>query len=144
MKVTLVDYKRAREGYEFTLLSTSGECESCNLRIVCLGNLEEGRKYRVVEVRNKEHDCPIFDKVKVVEVEECTIKGGMEENKVYTGSIVTFEPITCNEIFCENYEYCIPEGLRAGDECRIEEELGKINCPLGYKLRLVSLKRMVS
>lgn len=141
MKVTLVDRKNAREGYEFILLASPEECGSCSLVNVCLGNLQEGRKYRVVSVREKEHECAVFGKVRVVEVEECSILGAMDENKVYPGSTAAYAPQECGEIFCDNYKYCIPEGLREGDECRIEEDLGKLQCRKGLKLRLVKLKR---
>jgi hypothetical protein len=143
MKVTLVDHRRALEGYEFVLYSSSEECDSCSLKKVCLGNLESGRKYRVATVRDKEHKCPIFGKVIVVEVEECSIHGVLEESRVYSGSVVTYESLRCGEVFCENYLYCIPEGLIEGDECRIEDDLGKLRCPRGLKLRLVKLRRTV-
>lgn len=141
MKVTLVDSKNAREGYEFILLNYPEECSGCSLMGVCLGNLERGRRYRIVSVRDKEHDCAIFGKVRVVETEECSVRACMEENKVYPGSTVTYEPRRCGEIFCDNYKYCIPEGLRKGDSCRIEDDLGKLQCQKGFKLRLVELKR---
>jgi hypothetical protein len=141
MKVTLVDSKNARDGYEFIMMDESEECTTCPLARVCLKNLEPGRRYRVTSVRDKEHRCSIFGRVRVVEVEECCVLGAMEEASVYPGATVTYSPQRCGEIFCESYQYCVPEGLRDGDSCRIEEELGRIRCDTGRRLRLVRLRR---
>ncbi len=141
MKITLIDSKNAHEGYEFVVIDQAGECASCPLAKACLGNLSPGRRYRVTSVRDKEHSCPIFRRVRVVEVEECSVIGAMEEAGIYPGATVAYSPQQCSEIFCESYRYCVPEGLRKGDSCRIEEELGKIDCEMGRSLRLVRLKR---
>lgn len=139
--ITLVDSRKARTGYEFIAYPAPGECKSCTLLKVCIGNLETGRKYRVLAPREKEHECAIFGLVRVVEVGEGSILGSLNKNKVYIGSKITYEPQSCGELFCDNSRYCIPEGLRKGDVCRIEEVLGKLECDRGLELQLVRLRR---
>lgn len=141
MKLTLVDSKVAKEGYEFVNYGQADECRTCNLAKACL-NLESGRKYRVVNVRDKEHECKIVGRATVVEVEESDVPTALEARKVYPGSKIEFEPITCDDIFCKNMKHCKPEGVESGDACRILDSIGKIKCDEGHDLVLVSLRRL--
>lgn len=141
MTVTLVDSRKARLGYEFIPYTGVEECRLCALSEVCIGNLEAGRRYRVVALREKEHECAVFGIVRVVEVEESVILGSLEKSRVYLGSKVTYEPPGCGELFCDNSRYCMPEGLRRGDVCRIEGVLGELKCDKGLRLQLVRLRR---
>lgn len=141
MKITLVDHKKAKAGYEFISYGAPEECNSCALLKVCIGNLETCRRYHVVALREKEHECPVFGQVKVVEVEESSVLSSLDTSKTYLGSKITYEPQKCGEIFCSNARFCAPEGLKKGDTCRIEEVLGKLECEKGFKLQLVRLRR---
>ena len=58
MKLTIVDSKLAKVGYEFVNYGEAEECRTCKLAKACL-NLEAGRKYRVTNTRDKEHECRI-------------------------------------------------------------------------------------
>jgi len=64
--ITLIDEAHARKGYEFISYHESDKCKECQLYNVCIKNLVSGRKYRIVDVRNFEHKCKIYGKVKVV------------------------------------------------------------------------------
>ncbi len=141
MKLTLVDSKLAEVGYEFVNYGEADECRTCKLAKACL-NLESGKKYRVINVRDKEHDCRIAGRATVVEVEECDMAAAIPRKKVYPGSKIAFEPVSCDNILCRNMKYCKPEGIESGDACKIIDSLGKIKCEKGRDLVLVSLRRL--
>jgi uncharacterized protein (UPF0179 family) len=141
MKLTLVDSKVAHEGYEFVNYGEADECKSCKLQKACL-NLESGRKYRVIEVRDREHDCPVAGKAKVVEVLECDINATLPKKKVFKGSKITFEPVECTNILCRSMKHCRPEGIETGAPYKIIDSVGKIKCEEGRDLVLVSLKKL--
>jgi uncharacterized protein (UPF0179 family) len=140
-KLTLVDSKMAKVGYEFVNYGEAEECKECKLAKACL-NLESGRKYRVTNTRDKEHDCKIAGKATVVEVEECDVAAALDQKKVFIGSKITFEPISCDNILCKNMKHCKPDGLERGNACKILDAAGKIKCEKGNNLVLASLKRL--
>jgi uncharacterized protein (UPF0179 family) len=141
MKLTLVDSKLAEVGYEFINYGEADECRDCRLTKACL-NLEAGRKYRVINTRDKEHECTIAGRATVVEVEECDIAAALDKKKIFIGSKITFEPVQCGNIFCKNIKHCKPEGIERGNACRVLDALGKIKCEEGNDLVLVNLKRL--
>lgn len=141
MKLTIVDSKLALVGYEFINYGEANECKTCNLAKACL-NLERGKKYRVIGVRDKEHECRIAGRATVVEVEECDMAAAIDRRKVYPGSKIKFEPVACANILCKNMKHCKPEGIERGDACKILDSVGKIKCEEGRDLVLVGLKRL--
>lgn len=142
MKLTLIDSKMAKAGYEFVNYGGAIECEDCKLINACIENLEKGKKYRIVKIRDMEHDCKITGRARVVEVEECDIFGVLDQRKVFTGSKIEFSPVSCDNLFCRNMKYCKPEGLKNGDSCKILDTAGKIECEIGNNFVLVKLKRL--
>lgn len=141
MAITMIDARKASQGYVFINYGTPEDCLGCSLLRVCAGNLESRRKYRVKAVRDKEHECNIAGRVRVVEVEEEASLGAISKLRAYLGAKVEYEPVSCSKIFCENYKYCVPEGLKEGDNCRVEEVLKNLECGIGLNLQLVTLKR---
>lgn len=140
--ITLLDSKHAKVGYEFMHYGGSEECLECELSKVCIENLEKGRKYRVAAVRNKEHECRLYEKVNVVEVEEPEILAALDRKKAFAGAKIKFTPLECREIFCKNSKYCNPEGLLSNDACELREILSAVECEKGKELVLVKLKRI--
>ncbi|MBU2560194.1 UPF0179 family protein [archaeon] len=141
MKLTLVDSKLAKVGYEFVNYGEADECRTCKIAKACV-NLERGKRYRVTGVRDKEHECLIAGRATVVEVTECDMPAAIDRRKVYPGSKINFEPVTCDNLLCKNMKHCKPEGLTLGDPCKIVDSVGKINCEKGQNLVLVSLKKL--
>jgi|Deesub1362A_J573_1020465.scaffolds.fasta_scaffold00098_24 hypothetical protein len=141
--ITLIDSKSAKKGYEFIYLGVADECSKCRLLKACTENLEKGRKYRVEEVKEIEHKCPLYGKVKVAQVVEGDVLCAINEKQAFTGAKLDFHPTDCEEIFCENYTYCAPEGLKDGDKCRITDVRDTLECKKGNKITLVSLKRLL-
>jgi hypothetical protein len=142
MKITLLDSRHAKAGYEFVHYGGAEECTECELSKVCIENLEKGRKYRVTAVRDKEHECRLYEKVNVVEVEEPETLAAVDRKKAFAGAKITFTPLECREFFCKNSKYCDPEGLLSNDACEILEFLNAIECEKGKELVLVKLKRV--
>jgi hypothetical protein len=140
MKITLIDSKFAGIGKEFIFNGLTSDCEGCDFKNTC-ANLEIGRRYRIVAVRNIEHDCIIHESgVMAVEVVEPPIESVVETKKVM-GSKIDFEPQNCSQKFCEYYKFCHPLGLKNDDDCVICKVMGVIKCPLDRDLRLVELRR---
>ena len=54
--VTLIGKKLAKEGNEIMYLGITQKCKNCKLKTVC-SNLQEGRVYKIVKVREKFHEA---------------------------------------------------------------------------------------
>jgi uncharacterized protein (UPF0179 family) len=67
--ITLIGKQLAKEGQEFIFLGPAEDCENCRFKSSCIGNLEENRKYVVVDVRDNEQKCPIHGEGIVVPVD---------------------------------------------------------------------------
>lgn len=143
-KVTLVGIKQAKKGFKFVHLGPSEQCSDCPLYKTCMGNLENGRVYEVVKVRNIKHSCSLHEEgVMIVEVQETEIEVIIDKKIAFEGAIITFYLRKCSESSCKFLKLCFPLGLRDGDKCKITEIKDKnIKCKLGKKLVLVRLKRM--
>ncbi len=134
MVVTLVGVKIAKEGNEFLYYGMANTCKNCKLKNVCL-NLEEGRVYKILKVREKKHDCPLHEGgVIAVEVEKIPYKINVKEQEAEATSI-SFKPIRCNEFSCNEYQFCNPKIKEK--EYRILRVLGNVECIKGYKLKKI-------
>ncbi|MDV3103574.1 UPF0179 family protein [Thermococcus waiotapuensis] len=139
MVITLVGEKLAKPGLEFIYYGPSEPCKSCRLARVCVGNLEPGRRYRIVRVRNIEHSCPLHEgKVRVVEVVEPAIEILVDPRSAIVGSKVTLKFVDCGDPGKESLAR--PEGLFEGDQVRIEDIVGEVECD-GKKFKLVRVVR---
>ncbi|AEC50980.1 hypothetical protein PNA2_0062 [Pyrococcus sp. NA2] len=139
MVITLVGEKLAKPGLEFVYYGPGEPCKSCRLARVCIGNLEPGRRYKIVRVRNIEHPCPLHEgKVRVVEVVEPAIEVLVEPRYAIAGSKIKLSFVECND---KNKEELIrPEGLFEGDTVKIVEIIGDVECE-GRKYKLVRVMR---
>lgn len=140
--ITLIGKDLAIEGNEFVFYGPAEECESCRFKSSCINSLEEGRKYKIIEVRDVEQKCPLHndEKVIVVVVEEAE-NIIFTDSKVFEGSTVTFEGISCDDEDCDFREFCFSEGINSGDKCIFIKDLGKVDdCPKNNSLRKVIVK----
>lgn len=127
MTITLVGEKLAKPGVEFIYYGPTDPCKSCRLARVCVGNLEPGRRYKVVRVRNIEHSCPLHEgKVRVVEVIEPAIEVAMEPRVAIVGSKMKLSFVECSDPEKENFVK--PEGLFEGDVVKVLEILDDFEC----------------
>ena len=138
MKITLVPKSVANLGYVFSHIGELPECRQCKLRSVCIDSLTKGQNYKVVEIKKKEHVCPIDEtEMMVCKVEEISPVIIIKKEKnlpVMEGLTITIEPIECDEIFCENYEKCIRNFDQGFRKVKIKKEFKKVDCPLDYDL----------
>ncbi|MBC7100316.1 UPF0179 family protein [Methanothermobacter tenebrarum] len=140
--ITLIGEKLAKKGLTFMYYGPAKACEDCRYKSVCIDPLETGRIYKIKEVKDTEHPCPIHEsgKVKVVEVEKANIEALIDAKKAFEGSVILFETLKCDEK-CDMRSLCFPEGIKASDRCRILKNFGRVNeCKKGYKLNKVLLE----
>ncbi|NPA48063.1 MAG: UPF0179 family protein [Thermococci archaeon] len=139
MTITLVGEKLAKPGVEFIYYGPAEPCKTCRLARVCVGNLEPGRRYKVVRVRNIEHSCPIHEgKVRVVEVVEPAIEMAIDPRLAIVGSKVKLKFGECDDP--EKQALFFPEGLFEGDTVKILEVTGEVECG-GMTFKVVRVKR---
>ncbi len=138
--VTLIGQSLAKEGLEFRFGGCLSKCKECELKNSCCG-LEKNKWYRITGVRDKYHDCQVHHKkVNVVEVKEIPIRTAAFRRSVIEGSVITLEDKDCDEIGCDNYTLCHPEGVEFDKKYNIEEVGENIDCPRGKDLKIVDLK----
>ena len=144
--ITLVGSSQAKRGFSFSYEGPLEECVKCALLKVCGEKLEAGRVYAVTKVRNNVFPCEVHEKgVRVVEVVEPDIETNIGRRFAFPRSIITFQPQECTGTSCLNYEKCVPQGLRAGDKCKILEIMDQtaVLCPLNRPLVSATLQRIL-
>ncbi len=126
--LTLVGKELAKEGMEFQYIGPLIECRGCKLKKICFA-LDEGKWYRVVKVRDKEHECKVHNsgKVVTVEVEEIPVEIAIDAKTVVEGETIEFHRINPKDCECEQ-DLCSPLGLRDGTKVKIVEVVGTIKC----------------
>ena len=63
------------------------------------------------------------------------------DSKVFEGSTIKFESLSCDDEDCDFREFCVSEGINPGDKCVFIKDLGKFDeCPKGNSLRKVIVK----
>ncbi|MEA2053657.1 MAG: UPF0179 family protein [Candidatus Thermoplasmatota archaeon] len=134
--VTLIGKKLAKNGNEFVYLGITKKCRGCKLKMVC-SNLKTGRRYRITKVRDKHHDCSLYEGgVNAVEIEKLPIITAIKKDSA-EGTTITFHEVECDNIGCENYRLCHP-GV-SNKKYKIVEVMEDVDCPLKYKLKKVAL-----
>lgn len=137
-KVTLIGKSLALEGQVFTYIGTVPECGDCKLSGTCQ-NLSPGRRYRIDKVRDKEHDCPIYEdgKVVAVEVSDLPMEISVPGRKALESAIVTMEDEGCKWRWCENNRLCRMEYVPKGTKVLLVSVHEQLQCPKGLNLRRV-------
>lgn len=144
MPLTLVPSTLAAKGYRFTFTGPNRdiECAACPFTKLCFG-LEPGRRYEVKTVREVQHPCELHDegRVRVVEAVEVPFATTIERRHL-RGTAAHWTPIPCGKPECKNWGLCHPVGPTAGAGHAIVAQKGKLECPAGYDLERVELKKM--
>lgn len=142
-KVTLTPTEMAEEGRKFTFIGKNKTCEGCSVKNACVENIEDGRVYKITDLRSKKHSCKISGDVRVVEAEEAPLKVVTEIHNEFVGSTKTFNPVSCNLESCEYKEFCInPPGIQKGEVLEITDIIKKIDCKKGMRMFLIQGKRV--
>ncbi|MFQ6080949.1 MAG: UPF0179 family protein [Candidatus Bathyarchaeia archaeon] len=143
--ITLVGVRQAKEGFVFIHQGPSSGCEDCEYYQVCIKNLETGRVYKVVRLREKVFPCKLHEAgVRVVEVVESDILAALPLKLAIEGAVVTFRKAECDIHACEHYELCVPRGLVNGDHCTVLEVGENVACSKGLSLVKAVLRRLPS
>jgi uncharacterized protein (UPF0179 family) len=139
-QVTLIGQKLAEKDKEFIYLGPNNDCRHCKLKTVCF-NLKPNRHYKIIKVRDKKHNCDVFeDGAVVVEVKELPIVTSIDK-KLSIGSKTTIEKRKCKSIGCLYFDLCNKKALKKEKKYKINRILDKsIDCPMGYNLQKVELK----
>lgn len=140
-KISLIGVDLAIEGLEFIFTGPLVGCSECRIKNVCF-NLDPGKTYRILKVREKENPCFVFnkDKVATVEIEEVPEIIHMQYGKkLQEGSSVTLESVKCDHITCPHIEKCNVMHMREGTRAVINKVEEKLECPKGYDMRKVSV-----
>jgi hypothetical protein len=141
MIISLVGIRQAKEGFVFLHQGPMEECKNCKLFKVCSENLESGRIYEVVGIRDKTFKCKVHDEgVRVVEVQKADTEVSIEKRLAFDGVTITYKQQECQDSSCPNNKVCIPFGLRNGDKCTIFKVGDKVNCPREKHLVRVILR----
>ncbi|MBM5805215.1 MAG: UPF0179 family protein [Candidatus Verstraetearchaeota archaeon] len=126
--VTLVGEGQASKGFRFVASRPPDVCRSCKIFIVCMGRLVPGRAYEVVEVKDKQHYCALYeDKVRVAKVVQSPIELLVKPQYAVEGATVTFAIEECTEKSCLLENLCRPEGIKRGEKIRIERVLEDVS-----------------
>jgi len=123
--ITLIGIRLADDGTEFVYHGEADACEGCPYRTQCL-NLQEGAKYRVVDVREggQTLDCGVHDEgVVAVEVECAPVLANVPSRNAYAGSKARLAG-PCPYTECPSHELCVPDGAEFDREYRIGEVRG--------------------
>ena len=131
--VTLIGEKQAKKGNMFVYIGPLSECRECKVKTVCF-NLEEGRKYKVKEIRAMHHNCKIHEGgVRAVE------HAISSDSAIEKARVTIDNPPNCPNRGCDNYKLCFPTGLKAASQYEIKVVKGNVNCTEGKKLKEVVL-----
>lgn len=134
--ITLIGKKLAKEGELFVYLGSGPTCKKCRLKTVC-SNLQEGRTYRIVKIRDKEHTCDLHEEgVAVVEVEQMPAEVNVRKEEA-EGTAVSYQPIKCDNTTCNEYGACVPRIKEK--EYKIVEVMEDVECPRGFSLKKVAI-----
>lgn len=119
--VTLVGEGQATLGFRFVASQPPEICLKCKLFKVCMGRLVPGRAYEVVEVKEKQHYCQLYeDKVRVAKVLQSPFELLLKPQHAIEGATITFAGVECKEK-CPLERLCKPEGVKKGEKIKIEK-----------------------
>ena len=138
--VTLIGDSHARIGNRFYYMGPTEECRDCRLKNVCF-NLDQGALYEIVQLRDTRHECTLREgDVRVVVVEKVPFSVAVPKKLAIDGSVITFEPQSCDNIGCPNWKYCCPANVAEGEKHSITSVVENLDCPRGETLVRVKME----
>ena len=139
--VTLIGSGQAKLGTVFIHKGPGSKCLDCEYSKVCVQNVESGRVYEIVGVRDKFLPCRQYEtEMRVVEVTDAKITSSLPTKQAISGAVVVFQAPECRNEGCESYELCFPLGLKSRDRCEVLEVTETFQCPLGASRKKVVLR----
>jgi uncharacterized protein (UPF0179 family) len=141
MVIAMVPKELAKLNQIFKFSGERPECKTCPHRDICVQNLKPGRYYKIVEVRDVVHECPLYGiEMKVVDVVEVGIPM-VVDHPVSPGEIVRANVYECSNKKCPYYAMCQNPEVEPGERYEVESVEGELKCPLGKKMYLVYVKK---
>jgi len=141
--VTLVGELQAKPGFKFIFQGASEACANCKLREVCVTKLEPNTVYKVVEVLEKRHKCPLREGwVVVAKVVEAEVEALLDAKMAVQDAIITFKRRKCDNVGCAMWSICQSPYVKEGGKykvLRVEKE--GVFCD-GKKMLKVLLSRV--
>lgn len=126
--VTMVGETQASKGFRFVAASPPEVCRRCKLFSVCMERLVPGRVYEVVEVRDKQHYCELYEgKVRVAKVVEAPMELLVKAQFAVEGATISFVYDECRESGCTLRSYCMPKGVERGKKVKIIKVLEDVS-----------------
>jgi uncharacterized protein (UPF0179 family) len=139
--VTLIGSGQARPGIVFIHKGPGSKCSDCEYSKVCVQNVESGRVYEIVGVRDRFLPCRQYEvEMRVVEVTDAKISSSLSTKQAIRGATVIFQSPECRNERCESYGVCFPLGLKDGDRCEVLEVTETFQCSLGASRKRVVLR----
>ncbi len=131
--VTLVGEAQASKGFKFVASVPPDMCRQCKLFLACMGKLVPGRAYEVVELKDKEHYCELYEgNVRVAKVMQAPIEILIKPQHAMEGATMVYTGIDCDVKRCPLESRCRPEGVRKGEKVKIlgvpEDVSGETPC----------------
>jgi uncharacterized protein (UPF0179 family) len=137
--LTVIGKRLAKEGLTFIFIGSLSDCKECKVKNICF-HLEQGRRYKILDVRDVLHECPVHEEgVVVIEVEELMRDIIIPEKQAIEGSTITIKLPKCIEKGCDNYQLCLPVGLNTGQKKKVLKVGAKVKCKTGDSRTLVEL-----
>jgi uncharacterized protein (UPF0179 family) len=122
--VTLVGEGQASKGFKFIASKPPDVCKSCKLFIACMGRLVPGRAYEVIEVKDKQHYCALYEeKVSVAKVIQSPIELLIKPRYAVEGATIILSLEECKQKNCPIENLCRPEGVKTGGKIKIQKVL---------------------
>lgn len=136
--VTLIGEGQCTKGFKFIASAPPEVCRQCRLFLACMGKLTPGRAYEVVEIKDKEHYCPLYEgKVRVARVAQSPLEILIKPQHAMEGATMVYSGIECRMKGCPMESVCRPEGVRKGEKVKIigtpKELTGEVPCRMKLK-----------
>lgn len=131
--VTLVGEGQSSKGFKFIASVPPEMCRQCKLFLACMGKLVPGRAYVVIELKDKEHYCALYEgNVRVARVAQSPIEILVKPQHAIEGATMAYASIDCEIKRCSMEGTCRPEGIKKGEKVKIigvpKDVSGQIPC----------------
>ena len=143
--ITLISKSQARIGNVFINKGPCPECKDCRYFQVCIRNLEVGRVYKILRIREKTLLCDFLNtEMVVVEIEQAGINAAIPSKIAVEGAVVAINKIRCDIEDCKNIQLCFPIGIKNIDRCQVLSVSKNLSCPLNLSLKSALLRPLDS
>ncbi len=140
-RMTLVPSRLASKGFRFVFIGSSSLCKECRYRNTCVEGMEVDRVYEVVEIsERKRFQCPVHEEVLLASIRRASLEVAVPTSLI-EGTTITYRPLDCGDVGCQNYPFCVPEGVKPGDRLSVVREKKVVEgCDRFQELRIYEVE----